>query len=75
MYNTCNKQAFDRVARIVCAKRRLTVYCLHQKQLAKHFQAAGMQCFYQRALERFNKKDFICTSLVQLDGNKDRSIR
>ena len=43
------------VAGIHCVKRRLTVYCLHQKQLAKHFQAAGMRCFDQHAFKVLSK--------------------
>ena len=41
--------------------KTLTVCYLHQKQLVKHFQAAGKRCFYQRALESFIKNDFIST--------------
>ena len=48
-------------AGIHCVKRRLTVYCSRLKQLAKHFQAAGMRCFDQNALESFIKNDFIST--------------
>ena len=48
------------VAGIRCVKR-LTLCYLHQKQLVKHFQAAGMRCFDQHALESFIKNDFIST--------------
>ena len=42
-------------------KERLTAYCLRRKLLVKHFQAAGMRCSDQHALENFIKNDFIGT--------------
>ena len=57
-------------AGIHCVKRRLTVYCLHQKQLVKHFQAAGMRCFDQHAFKVLSKM-----ILFPQDDNEDLRFR